>query len=347
MDWVPLNGPGNHYVHRMESFTPEPEALDDLLVTQASESSTDDAAARRDAIRAENAVAARYWGGIQWRIVATFLVFTVCWVAVIVAGVNGSIPLWAGLVLNSVFASTFYMPMHEAAHKNIWGRVSTGRGVEELIGVLCSVPTGINFSSHRGSHMRHHAYTNDPDRDPDHFTDGRMRELPVKFYGMTMLYAFLPFFALLPFTRVLLPASFKKMLSGRDGDENEGKSQIRFWLLTTIVLVTCFATGHGVQALLLWWLPARFQLMWLMFIFAWYPHHPANETSRYRHTRVAVFRGSGLLIRGHDHHAMHHLYPRVPHYRLKALWRELAGELVPRGVRAEGRAVGATRSVVW
>ena len=108
----------------------------------------------------------------------------------------GSLALWQGLILNSIFASTFYMPMHEAAHKNIWGKVAKGRGVEELIGVLSSVPTGINFSSHRASHMRHHAYTNDPHRDPDHFTDGKLSELPVKFYGMTMLYAFLPFFGL-------------------------------------------------------------------------------------------------------------------------------------------------------
>jgi len=84
-----------------------------------------------------------------------------------------------------------------------------------------------------------------------------------------------------------------------------------------------------------------------MFIFAWYPHHPARESSRYRHTRVAVFRGSGLLIRGHDHHAIHHLYPRVPHYRLKAVWSELSEELVQRGVRAEGRAKGATAPIVW
>lgn len=331
----------------MEYITPAPEALDDLLADKAVDAGTGDATLRRDAVRAENSVASKYWGGIQWRIVVTFVAFSVCWVGVIVLAVNGSLDLWQGLLLNSVFASTFYMPMHEAAHKNIWGKVARGRVVEEAIGVLSSVPTGINFSSHRASHMRHHAYTNDPDRDPDHFTDGRISELPVKFYGMTMLYAFLPFFALLPFTRVLLPAQLKSVLTRRDGDKSEGKAQIRFWLLSTVVLVVAFSTGHGVQALLLWWLPARIQLMWLMFIFAWYPHHPANETSRYRHTRVAVFRGSGLLIRGHDHHAIHHLYPRVPHYRLKALWRELAGDLVPRGVRAEGRAVGATRPVVW
>lgn len=332
----------------MSDLTPEPESLEDLLVNEASQmSESPSTGIRSEDVRAENAVAAKYWGGVQYRIIATFVFFTVCWVGVIVLGVNGTLPLWQCLILNSVFASTFYMPMHEAAHKNIWGKQLRGRWVEEAIGTLSSVPTGINFSSHRASHMRHHAFTNDPLRDPDHFTDGRLRELPVKFYGMTMLYAFLPFFALIPPIRILLPASLKAVFSDRTGGKNEGVSQLLFWLLSTVVLVVAFATGHGMEALLLWWVPARLQLCWLMFIFAWYPHHPANETTRYRHTRVAVFRGSGLLIRGHDYHAMHHLFPRVPHYKLKALWSELATDMVPRGVRAEGRAVGATRPVVW
>ena len=328
-------------------MTPDPESLDDLLAQDIATEGATAASSRREAVQAENAVALKYWGEIQWRIVLTFVLFTVCWIGVLYLGLNGSIHLWQGILLNSIFASTFYMPMHEAAHKNIWGRVSKGRIFEEAIGVLSSIPTGINFSSHRAGHMRHHAYTNDPDRDPDHFTDGRLSELPLKFYGMTMLYAFLPLFAFLPFARVLLPAPLKKVLSRRDGDKSEGKAQIRFWFLSTVVLVVAFITGHGMQALMLWWLPSRIQLCWLIFIFAWFPHHPANETSRYRHTRIAVFRASGFLIRGHDHHAMHHLFPRVPHYKLKALWRDLAADMVTRGVRAEGRAVGATRKVVW
>ena len=32
---------------------------------------------------------------------------------------------------------------------------------------------------------------------------------------------------------------------------------------------------------------------------------------------------------------------------LKKLWNELSADLVARGVRAEGRAVGATSPVVW
>jgi fatty acid desaturase len=44
---------------------------------------------------------------------------------------------------------------------------------------------------------------------------------------------------------------------------------------------------------------------------------------------------------------MHHLFPRVPHYRLRALWADLAEEMVPKGVRSEGRALGATGPVIW
>ena len=327
---------------------PRPEDLENVLAENAHREVADVGRSdRSEQVRAENLIASRHWGGIQWRIIVTFLVFAVCWGGTLYLGFTGAIPLWLGLILNTVFASTFYMPEHEATHRNIWGTTAKGRRIEDLIGVLSSIPTGIEFTSHRAGHMRHHAFTNDPERDPDHFTEGRLAELPVKFYGMTMLYSFLPVFALVPPVRIILPEILRQKLASREGSKSEGKAQLRYWLVTTVVLVVCFITGHGLAALSLWWLPARLQLGWLMFIFAWYPHHPAKETSRYRHTRVAVFPGSGLLIRGHDYHAIHHLYPRVPHYRLRAVWNEMSNDLVQRGVRAEGRAQGATTSVVW
>lgn len=332
----------------MSVDTPAPENLEEVLSLNAeAEAGDDNRRERQEFVRAEGLVAAKYWGDVQARIIVTFLVFAAAYTAVIVLGATGRLPLWLGLIFNTVFASTFYMPLHEATHKNIMGKATRGRVLEDAIGYVSSIPTGIEFSSHRAGHMRHHAFTNDPVRDPDHFTEGRLSELPVKFYGMTMLNAFLPFFALVKPLRVLLPLSIRQRIERREGSKNEGKAQLRFWLLSTAVLVACIATGNGLVALCLWWIPARIQLCWLMFIFAWYPHHPARETSRYRHTRVAVFRGSGLLIRGHDHHAIHHLYPRVPHYRLRKLWNELSADLVQRGVRAEGRAVNATSPVVW
>jgi beta-carotene hydroxylase len=195
--------------------------------------------------------------------------------------------------------------------------------------------------------MRHHAYTNDPSRDPDHFSDGSKRELLVKMLGITMVNMFLPFFALVPKTRVVLPKSMLGIFDIAGGSKKEGLAQVRFWLITHVVLIGSMFFGLGWQALALWYIPARLQFAYLIFVFAWYPHHPAGETTRYRHTRIAVFRGSGLIIRGHDHHAMHHMFPRVPHYRLRALWNDVAQDMVAKGVRAEGRATAATTPVVW
>ena len=87
---------------------------------------------------------------------------------------------------------------------------------------------------------------------------------------------------------------------------------------------------------------------WLGFIFAWYPHHPIEDrVGRYVDTRVAVFPGSTVLVRGHDYHALHHLFPRVVHYKLPKLWREIGPEMTAKGVRTEGRALGSTGPVVW
>jgi len=330
----------------MQMETPQPEALDDYLIDASESIGSGVDAGRRNSLKAENAIASRFWGGFQLRIVLTFAFFTAAWIAVFVSGVTGAIPLWLGLVLNTLVSTTFYMPMHEAVHKNIWGRTSKLRVGEEVIGVLCSVPIGFSFAAHRASHMRHHAFTNDPSRDPDHFSEGSKFALPAKWLSVAVVNSFLPLFAFVPpLRRILHPRVQNTMLGG--GGRREGLAQLRFWFITHAVLLVAFLGGFGLPALLLWYVPARLQLLWLIFIFAWYPHHPAREVGRYVDTRVAVFSGSGIIIRGHDHHALHHLYPRVPHYNLKALWSEMANDLVVKGVRAEGRAVGATRSVIW
>ena len=301
---------------------------------------------RRLVLRAERAAAAQYWGGFETRIVVEFLVSTVAWVGVLVLGTTGVIPLWLGLVLNTLIATTFYMPMHEATHGNICGRQPGSRTVENLIGMACSVPLGFSYEAHRASHMRHHAFTNDPDRDPDHYTSGQLRNLPAKWFTVALAFTFLPVLAFVPASRQLLPASVRRSFNA-DMDRKSGLAQLRFWLVIHAVLLVAVLTGFGWPAFLLWYLPARLQALWLLFIFAWFPHHPADTVGMYADTRVAVFPGSRLLVRGHDHHAVHHLFPRVPHYRLPALWADVADDMVAKGVRSEGGALDATGPIIW
>lgn len=302
---------------------------------------------QRGVVRRENQIAGRYWGGVEWRIVGTFGLGASAWIGVIVAVTSGAIPMWAGTLLNIPIASTFYMPLHESVHGNISGRVASMRWLNELVGRLAGVPILMAHGQHRASHMRHHAFTNEPGRDPDYFSRGQLHELLGKWYGMTLLNTFLPLFAAVRPARRLLPVSLRRGMAGGGRAPRDAAALMRVWVVTHAALALLALAGAGGPAFFLWYVPARVQMLWLMTVFAWYPHHPADAVGRYVDTRVATFPLSRVLLRGHDHHAVHHLFPRVPHYRLAAVWSELAADLVPRGVRAQGGAVGSTGPVEW
>ena len=253
---------------------------------------------RREVLRAERVLVAPFRSRFEWRIIVTFVVFLAAWIAVLVLGVNGTIPLWLGFLLNTVLASTFYMPMHEASHGNIWGDTAQARWGEDLIGIACSVPLVLtSYASARTTHMRHHAHTSDPDRDPDHFVAGSLAALPGKLVAFTLFGMFLPLFALVPPMRRLLPAQMRHSLSIVDDDLlRAGFQQFRFWIVIHGTLVATFLLGFGWEALILWYLPARLAAMWLALTFAWYPHHPAGSVGRYVDTRDCGLPGFDLPL---------------------------------------------------
>ena len=105
-----------------------------------------------------------------------------------------------------------------------------------------------------------------------------------------------------------------------------------------VLLVAASLLGYAVEAWLLFYVPVWLGRFWLSVVFGWLPHHPHVEVGRYRDTRVFTFFASTFLIRGHDYHLLHHLFPRVPHYRLRTVWREIGPHLAAQGARIEGKA---------
>ena len=83
------------------------------------------------------------------------------------------------------------------------------------------------------------------------------------------------------------------------------------------------ATGHALEAFLLWVLPLVLALVYIRFFLAWAPHHPGHETGRYRDTRAfkSLFGVIGTM--GMTVHIVHHLHPRIPLDRTPAAFREL------------------------
>jgi len=71
--------------------------------------------------------------------------------------------------------------------------------------------------------------------------------------------------------------------------------------------------------------------------FAWIVHHPHNEQERMKTTTVYQARGGldtvmTLLWGFQNYHAIHHLYPKVPFFRYRKLYRTLEPYLLEHGV---------------
>ena len=81
---------------------------------------TDVAGPRRLELRAERAVVAPFRAGSEERIIITAALFAAAWLGVIALEVTGRIPLWPGLVANTVLAATFSMPRRPARLQALW-----------------------------------------------------------------------------------------------------------------------------------------------------------------------------------------------------------------------------------
>jgi len=106
-----------------------------------------------------------------------------------------------------------YMPLHEATHGNVSGSHARLRWLDDAVGSLSAIPLWFSYRAHRISHMKHHAYTNDPGRDPDHFVAGPFLALFPKFGLLVVLQVLVPVLSLVPGGMRLLPASVRSLRS--------------------------------------------------------------------------------------------------------------------------------------
>ena len=95
----------------------------------------------------------------------------------------------------------------------------------------------------------------------------------------------------------------------------------QIWALRSLTLILGQLIGNAV----------------LVTLFAWSVHHPHSEQERMKTTTVYQAR-TGLdtvmtVIWGYpNYHAIHHLYPKVPFFRYRRLYRALEPYLLDSGV---------------
>jgi fatty acid desaturase len=120
------------------------------------------------------------------------------------------------------------------------------------------------------------------------------------------------------------PSPFRQPFSGRFA----GTMRLIYytWLLVMLGLLDGAMAGKGtIYFLVLWVLPLATSFMYFMLLRDVYQHTNA-DAGRLSNTRVFLadaFTRWAIFVHGQDMHVPHHLFPGVPHHRLRLLHRLL------------------------
>ena len=288
----------------------------------------------------EKETVAPYVGHIGWRSVFNFIWVVLGWTGTVALYLNGNLRLLAAMPLAIFFLQAAYMPVHEAVHKTLSGGRSSISWLDQAVGSIAGWMMLVSFRDHTITHLIHHTHANG-EKDPDVLNSkGTPKDIVVRSLVGMVLYPLGPTISAVPPLGRLIPTPITARLQQSAqlrGPEAVAASR-RVAQSHLLVLVLGTLLGYGTVVWLFWYVPVWLGRIWLSLVFGWLPHHPHGETGRYRDTRVFTFPGSTFLIRGHDYHLLHHMFPRVPHYRLRALWNDMGQHLVDQGARIEGQA---------
>lgn len=259
------------------------------------------------------AIARSFEASVAWpTVILSVLAATGYWITAY-SGSSEILPWWTACLLNILFSFVSYTPLHEACHHNVTHKTHRLGWLNTFTGILAASPHLHNFHMHQVSHLAHHAHTNDPARDPDH----------------AMASATALGFFLRSWTLVVVHPLWGVRLCRRRTDGWRriilGSLQMAAWVALVAALAIRYNTAAALASTVLaTWAGSAL----LAVTFDWLPHHPHLGRERWTHTRVFTYvkpvqNALDVILLGQTYHLVHHLYPRVPFYRYKAVFGSL------------------------
>ena len=282
---------------------------------------TDAARREREWKREEAAIARKYLGRVPWEMVAWGLGNFVLWLSLWPLTLSGILPLWAAFVLSTISMTLAYLPSHEAQHSIIGAEGSQLRWLNQLVGHVSTIPLVFPYGIAWITHKQHHAHANDPVLDPDIGNKGDTWWQAV-WNGIQ--------------SRQFGAGNGYKAALSRSEDPNLGRAIVEAQVLSLsyYTILTALAwSGHAIEAALIWWLPRHIGYSYLQLFLSWAPHHPMEETGRYRDTRAWRSPVGTILSMGMEYHLVHHLFPRIPLFQTGPAYHEMRQLLDERGCR--------------
>lgn len=215
-----------------------------------------------------------------------------------------------------VTAYASFTVLHEAGHGNIFQANHRLKKLEPYIGWLSCLPLLVfPYRVFKVIHDRHHAFTNNPDLDPDYYGE-------INSWGQALQHS------------LMIPYHYYRMCAVVLQDEPEVKAALRnthYYLATMLLLFgAAVVWGFGVELALYVIAPATLTLVILTFFFDYIPHQPHRSLDRHRNTRVFTGFWYNILLLGQNFHLIHHMFPRLPWYQYRRVFHVIEDELIKR-----------------
>ena len=245
----------------------------------------------------EKEIARSFSKRFQWEMLVIGVGQALIWLSLWPLVIYDYISLLLASSIAIICACFAYLPSHEAQHGNFSRGNPKRRWIDSFVSHFTLITIMFPHDLMRCTHMKHHAYTNNPEKDPDYDTASakslwevivRTQEGTTKYQRVAEVYKDDPAFM----------KSFNKgMLVGM------------LYRSVLLVLVVIFP----LETLFLWWLPSKIGVIYLSTFFSWYPHYQ-TDIGRYKDTRF----WSHWMPRFFNHsmqlHFIHHLHPGIGHY---------------------------------
>ena len=264
----------------------------------------------------EKAIAKKYAQRFQWEMILIGVGQACIWLSLWPLVINEIIPLWSGFIIATICACFAYLPSHEAQHGNFSRGNPKRRWLDSFVGNFTLITLIYPYEVLRVTHMKHHAYTNDKEKDPDFQTSNAKS---IKEIVLLVLDGTSPDYE--KYKEVF--ASDKAFQKAFDKGAKIALL-LRFALMVMVVL-------YPLQTLLLWWLPAKLGSVYTTIFFSYYPHI-GTKHGRYKNTRFLQHWIPRYLNHSMQLHFIHHLHPNIGHYDEPKAIEELKPFLIAKGV---------------
>tara|TARA_B110000971_G_scaffold6922_1_gene6732 strand:- start:4938 stop:5894 length:957 start_codon:yes stop_codon:yes gene_type:complete len=252
--------------------------------------------------------------------------------------------------------------IHDGSH----GSICKNKFYNELISYIAGVPFFFApFPTWRFIHLRHHRYTNIPDKDPDYYAGGGVHNsfyLPIRW--ITHIFHYYVYF-ITELIKILYKNIRNKLINEDNTCEIENIYKITsdkiikdntFILFITgfsiflniLIVYYTYCAGVFDELCILWIIPSTITIMLLSVLFDYLPHRYYEVDileNKYKTTNMThgLMTKKGkvnkliafLTCNQLTYHNIHHLYPKVPFYLYPKIWDDNKDELIRRGTKVQ------------